>query len=70
MTPYWPRLMKRTDACRYVSMTAAEFEKAVAGGALPMPKVIGTAERWDRVDIDRYLDGEDDWRRGHPLYAA
>lgn len=69
--PTWSRLMRRPEACAYVSMTVAEFEKAVAARALPIPRIIGTVERWDRVEIDRYLDGEEsDWRRGHPLYAA
>ena len=69
MTPYWPRLLKRTDACRYVSMTAAEFEKAVGLGEMPMPRKIGTVERWDREAIDKALDGDaGDWRKDQPIY--
>lgn len=69
-SPYWPKLMRRPDATRYVSMTVAEFEKAVATGALPMPKRIGSVERWDRDEIDAYINGENDWRKAQPAYAA
>ena len=68
--PYWPRLLRQSKAAKYCDMTTQEFEKAVATGELPMPKKVGTVERWDRIEIDKLLDTDaDDWRKDQPLYA-
>ncbi len=68
--PYWSRLMKRPEASAYCSMTTAEFERAVATGALPMAKRVAGVERWDRNEIDAVLDGAGDWRSQQPLYSG
>lgn len=74
----WPRLMRRQTACAYVDMSAAEFEREIASGRLPMPVDIGRGPRWSREEIDRFIErltGEadapqiDDWRAKTKLYA-
>lgn len=74
----WPRLMKRQTACAYVDMSAAEFEREIASGRLPMPVDIGRGPRWSREEIDRCIEkltGEadtataDDWRAQTKLYG-
>lgn len=67
--PYWPRLLKLADAAAYLSLPVAEFQRAVAKGLLPMPRVVEKSERWDRKEIDRHLDGED-WERNLPFYKG
>ena len=71
VAPYWPRLLRQSKAAQYCDMTTQAFEKAVASGELPMPKLVAGNERWDRVEIDKMLDGnQDDWRSRQPFYAS
>lgn len=42
----WPVLMKRATAAKCCDMTAVEFERAVANGALPSPRILNGRERW------------------------
>ncbi len=54
----WPRLMKRADACDYVSL--GETRLRTHG---PAPHMVDGVERWDRRDLDRWVDALD----GQPL---
>lgn len=71
--PFWPRMMKRTTACAYLDLTAAELEREIAVGRLPNPVMLGNAEHWSRAQLDEHLErltGErqPDWRASSPLY--
>lgn len=75
--PTWPRMMKRTTACAYLDLSAAELEREIAGGRLPHPVKLGNGLHWSRSEIDTYLErltGEaeiaEDWRKGTKLYAS
>lgn len=64
--PYWPAMMKRSLAARYCDLTAAEFEREVNEGRLPLPVQLGNSEHWSRRKLDEALEalhgGGDDWR--------
>lgn len=64
--PHWPAMMRRTLAARYCDLSAAEFEREVNEGRLPLPIVLGGSERWSRRKLDEALElldgGADDWR--------
>ena len=66
--PGWPRLLRATLAARYVDMTGAQFDKAVAAGELPDPLQTPAGERWDRGELDTAIDRmagnapANDWR--------
>jgi len=72
--PDWPGMMRRPTAAAYCDMTAAEFEREVVAGRLPVPAVVGGAERWNRRLLDEALErlcgsGAPDWRAQQKLYA-
>lgn len=72
--PYWPALMCRATAARYLDMTPSEFEGEVVAERLPMPLRFGRSDRWRRAAIDDALDrqagaGAEDWRDQCKLYA-
>jgi predicted DNA-binding transcriptional regulator AlpA len=72
--PDWPRMLRRSTAALYLDMTAAEFEREISGGRLPMPVLFGGAERWSRAQLDEHIErltGErvPDWRAGNRHYA-
>lgn len=74
--PDWPRMMKRTTVCAYLDVSAAELEREIAAGRLPLPVKVGNADHWSRAAIDASIEklaGEsafDDWRKGQPLYGS
>ena len=73
--PYPPRMMTRGRAAHYCDLSAAEFEREVAAGRLPLPVKLGKQDHWSRAALDEYLariagEAGDDWRKGQPLYAA
>lgn len=72
--PTWPRMMKRATAAAYCDLTAAEFEREVASGRLPLPIMLGSSEHWSSVAIDEHLnrltgDSRPDWRSKAKLYG-
>lgn len=71
--PHWPGMMKRATAARYCELTAAEFEREVADGRLPLPVKLGNHEHWSKLQLDQALaaltgEAQRDWRIGSPLY--
>lgn len=50
--PDWPRLMKADQAADYLSVSEKTLERHG-----PAPKKVGAAARWDRHDLDRWVDG-------------
>lgn len=64
--PHWPAMMRRSLAARYCDLTAAQFEREVNEGRLPLPTMLGNDERWSRRRLDDALEllygGVDDWR--------
>lgn len=60
--PYWPRLLSRDQAARYVGVSATQFSKEVAAGRWPAPERRGPAGTcsgrllWDRVLLDQRQD--------------
>lgn len=72
--PDWPRMMRRETAAGYCDMKAADFEREVSSGRLPLPVQLGVGERWNRVQLDEALDrlagsAVPDWRPKAKLYA-
>lgn len=73
----WPRMMKRSTACAYLDLTAAELEREIVAGRLPAPVMLGNGLHWSQADIDAHLDrltgqAEDgaDWRKKVKLYQS
>lgn len=69
-----PRMMRRSTAAAYLDLSAADFEREVAAGRLPMPVRFGSGEHWSREAIDQAvskLTGEKvaSWRDKARLYA-
>jgi predicted DNA-binding transcriptional regulator AlpA len=64
--PSWPAMMRRALAARYCDLSAAEFEREVNEGRLPMPIMLGKSEHWSRRKLDEALEalhgGVIDWR--------
>jgi predicted DNA-binding transcriptional regulator AlpA len=74
VAPHWPRMMRRATAALYCDLSQPEFEREVSAGRLPMPVKLGNSEHWSQAAIDEMLmlltgDGEEDWRKGSPLYG-
>ena len=74
LLPDWPRMMRRATAAAYCDLTAADFEREVAAGRLPLPIHFGGQDHWSRVAIDEALerlagDRLPDWREGSRLYG-
>lgn len=64
----WPRLMKLANAAAYCDMTPAAFMREVGSGRLPVGRVIGKKEHWDKAALDTAIDalmggGDSDWRQ-------
>lgn len=64
--PSWPAMMRRSLAASYCDLSAAEFEREVNEGRLPLPVMLGNSEHWSRRKLDEALDalhgGQGDWR--------
>lgn len=72
--PDWPRMMRRATAAAYCDMSAAEFEREVTAGRLPLPVRLGNSEHWSRAAVDEALDrltGDNapSWRQKSGLYG-
>jgi hypothetical protein len=69
-------MMRRATAARYLDLTAAEFDREVAAGKLPMPIKLGKDEHWSRIALDERLAEmsgqhvQTDWRKNQKAYAA
>ena len=49
---YPPRGLSRDAAARYIGVGTSLFDKMVADGRMPRPKIINTRKVWDRLAID------------------
>ena len=49
-----PRGLRREEAAAYVGLSPATFDRMVAAGTMPQPKVMRptSVETWDRVALD------------------
>ena len=54
--PFWPRMMRRDTAARYVSLSVSAFEREIADGRLPLPVMLGGQNQWSRTAIDDALE--------------
>lgn len=60
--PYWPRMLSRDQAARYVGVSPGQFAKEVEEGRWPEPERRGGEGRrtarllWDRLLLDRRQD--------------
>jgi predicted DNA-binding transcriptional regulator AlpA len=73
--PHWPAMMRRSLAARYCDLSAAEFEREISEGRLPMPVKLGNSEHWSKPALDRALEqlaggADNDWRTKLGLYNA
>lgn len=48
-----PTAFRLVDAARHCSMSEPYFNRMVADGLLPQPRVIGTQKRWLRQELDQ-----------------
>lgn len=55
--PDWPRLMKIELARSYLDMSETKFRELVKQGALPQGFEDGSNVKWDRQDLDSYVEG-------------
>ncbi len=51
-----PRGLRRTDAARYVGISASTFDEWVKREVLPRPKRQGGVVLWDRLALDSSMD--------------
>lgn len=66
----WPRLMKASDASRYIGTSETNFRRLVADGAVSQPLVRGGERLWDIRDLDEHAESlprigapaNDDWK--------
>ncbi|WP_341896518.1 hypothetical protein [Sphingobium sp. YR657] len=71
-------MMKRSTACAYLDLTAAELEREIVAGRLPGPIMLGNGLHWSQADIDAHLErlsendshAADDWRQRVKLYQS
>jgi hypothetical protein len=57
--PFWPRLLSREEAARYVGVSPAVFEGEVKQGVWPPALRRGARQgrqTWDRLALDRAAD--------------
>lgn len=60
--PYWPRMLSREQAARYVGVSPTQFDREVEEGRWPQPERRGAVGRrtgrvlWDRVLLDKRQD--------------
>lgn len=64
----WPRLLSRRQVAEYLSVSESTVSKWVREGELLAPRSIpGRLARWDKRELDRFLDVQDaERRRGGP----
>lgn len=48
-----PRGLRREQAAEYIGVSVSLFDKLVAEGRMPPPKMIGARKVWDRVALDQ-----------------
>ena len=53
--------VRDTKAAKMLDLSAAEFRRLVACGALPPPKLIEEYERWYVKDIEGIMHGRTGW---------
>lgn len=57
--PFWPRLLSREEAARYVGVSSAVFDEEVKHGTWPPALRRGPRQgraTWDRLALDRAAD--------------
>jgi hypothetical protein len=57
--PFWPRLLSRDEAARYVGTSTETFDREVISGIWPAPLRRGARHgraTWDRLALDRAAD--------------
>lgn len=69
------RLLPKARAAKYIGCSAPVFDRLVTAGDIPLPVPTCYGPRWDRHDLDAYVDGlkgpkRGDWRSRSKLYAA
>lgn len=57
--PDWPRLMSVEVACAYLGAICRETFLARIAPSLKPPKLLDGAAKYDRHDIDAWVDGAD-----------
>ena len=56
LLPHWPRLLGAELAARYVGVSRSSF-LAQVGRIWPSPKRIGRRVLFDRIELDKTVDG-------------
>jgi predicted DNA-binding transcriptional regulator AlpA len=64
---YPPPLMELERAAAYVGLGRTKFSEMVKAGHMPKPVDLDGLPLWDRVDLDRTVDGlKEIWREAKP----
>lgn len=50
------RGLNREEAARYIGVSVTTFDKLVADGRMPKPKMLGSRRIFDRLALDRHFD--------------
>jgi excisionase family DNA binding protein len=61
-----PRGLSREEAAAYVGVSPGTFDKMVAAGEMPAPKMIRARRVWDRVALDTAFAALPDAGGGRP----
>lgn len=51
-----PRMLARDDAAKYVGMGRTKFVALEKAGEIPQRLLIAGRPRWDRRDLDKYIE--------------
>lgn len=54
--PIEPRGLNRADAAYYVGVGTSLFDRMVADGRMPPPRIVGSRTLWDRHALDQAFD--------------
>ncbi len=55
--PNWLALMTAPVAAAFISLPEADFDRGVAHGALPAPRMVLGRALWPRAVLERFSDG-------------
>jgi predicted DNA-binding transcriptional regulator AlpA len=53
---YERRGKNREEAAFYIGVGTTIFDKMVATGQMPQPKMVGTRTIWDHYELDQFFD--------------
>jgi hypothetical protein len=52
--PYWALLLDRTDVCRYLRLSRAQFQALINGGMMPAGRLLAGELLWHRCELEHF----------------